>query len=448
MKVDSAQRLGNESLPKLFLAMAIPSVLAQLINVLYNIVDRIYISRIPEVGALALTGIGVTFPIIMIITAFSAFTGQGGAPLASINLGQKNLKKSEEIIGSSIFLLSIFSIVLTVFFQLFKTPLLYAFGASDSIINYSLDYIGIYLFGTPFVMFSLGLNNFISGQGKAKTAMTSVLIGASLNIILDPIFIFYFKLGVKGASIATIISQGCSCIWILSFLFSEKNIIKIKKEFIKFNKEIIKTITSLGISPFVMQSTESLVLLTLNSNLQKYGGDLYVGSMSILISIIQLIMVPTDGISQGVQPIISYNYGARNFKRVSSAFKGLLFTCLTLTLIMGGVAIIHPRVYISLFAPSKDLLLLTEKIMPFFFIGMCIFGIQQAIQGTFLALGQAKVSVFIALLRKVILLVPLAIILPHFFGVYGIYFAEPIADTCSVIVASFIFRHVFKKLLS
>lgn len=448
MKLDSSQRLGKETLPKLFVSMAIPAVLAQLINVLYNIVDRIYISRIHDFGALALTGIGVTFPIIMIITAFSAFTGQGGAPLASITLGQKNFEKAEKIIGSSIFLLIIFSIFLTAFFEFFKVPLLYSFGASNSIINYSLDYITIYLFGTPFVMLSLGLNNFISGQGKAKTAMISVLIGASLNIVLDPILIFYFNLGVKGAAIATIISQGCSCIWIISFLFSKKNIIKIKKEYIVFNKEIIKIIASLGISPFVMQSTESLVLLTLNSNLQKYGGDIYVGSMSILTSIIQLIMVPTDGVSQGIQPVISYNYGAKNFKRVSLAFKGLVSICLLLTLLMGGIAIIYPDVYISLFAPSKELLLLTEKIMPFFFIGMCIFGIQQAIQGTFLALGQAKVSVFIALLRKVILLVPLAIILPHFFGVYGIYFAEPIADTCSVIVASFIFKHVFRKLLS
>lgn len=446
--MDTAQKLGNESLPKLFLSMATPAVLAQLINVLYNIVDRFYISRLPEIGSLALTGVGVTFPIIMIITAFSAFTGQGGAPLASISLGQKNFRKSEEIIGCSIFLLAIFSIFLTTFFLIFKKPLLYAFGASENIINYSLDYIKIYLLGTPFVMLSLGLNNFISGQGRAKTAMLSVLIGATLNLILDPILIFYFNFGVKGAAIATIISQGASCLWIMNFLLSKRNIITIKKEFIRFNKNITKTILSIGVSPFVMQSTESLVLLTLNSNLQKYGGDIYVGSMAILISIIQLIMVPTDGLSQGVQPIISYNYGAKNFDRVKSSFKGLVSICLTLTLVMGGVAIFFPRTYIQIFKPSEELLILTEKIMPYFFIGMCIFGIQQAIQGTLLALGQAKASVFIAMLRKIILLVPLAIILPHFFGVYGIYFAEPIADVCSVIVASFVFRHVFKKILS
>ena len=442
-----SEKLGKEPLRKLFFTMAIPSVLAQLINVLYNIVDRIYIGHIKDIGSLALTGVGVTFPIIMVVSAFSAFAGQGGAPLASILLGAKDQEKAEKVLGSSTTLLLVFSISLTLIFQILKTPLLYAFGASDNVIGFAQDYIGLYLWGTIFVMLSLGLNTFISGQGNAKTAMFSVLIGAVTNIILDPIFIFVMNMGVKGAALATIISQAFSAIWVVNFLISKKSSLKIKRENLKLDMQFVKKIGSLGCSPFIMQSTESLVLLTLNSGLQKYGGDLYVGSMSILTSVLQLIFVPVSGIAQGVQPIISYNFGAGNRERVVKTFKTLLVVCLIATMFMGGIAVLFPSFYVKMFTESEELVELTSKMMPIFTLGMCIFGIQQSIQVTFLAMGQAKFSIFIALLRKVILLVPLAIILPRFMGVKGIYYAEPMADITSVVVASITFALNFKSIL-
>ena len=444
---NQAEKLEKTPLFKLFLIMAVPSVLAQLINVLYNIVDRIYIGHIKDVGSLALTGVGVTFPIIMVVSAFSAFAGQGGAPLASIELGARNYNRAEKILGNSAALLIVFSIVLTVFFQIFKTSLLYAFGASDNVIGYAQDYVGLYLYGTIFVMLSLGLNTFISGQGNAKVAMFSVLIGAVTNIILDPIFIFVLGMGVKGAALATVISQAMSAIWVVYFLISEKSVIKLRLKNLYFDRDILKKTGMLGISPFIMQSTESLVLLTLNSGLQKYGGDIYVGSMSILTSVLQLITVPVSGITQGIQPVISYNYGAGNRKRVLQTFKGMLGVCLTVTVVMGGIGVIFPGVYVGIFTEHRELFDLTSKFMPIFILGMVIFGIQQAIQGTFLALGQAKYSIFIALLRKVILLVPLAIILPFFMGVKGIYYAEPIADISSVTIASITFLLTYKKIL-
>lgn len=442
-----SEKLGKEPLRKLFFTMAIPSVLAQLINVLYNIVDRIYIGHIKDIGSLALTGVGVTFPIIMVVSAFSAFAGQGGAPLASILLGAKDQEKAEKVLGSSTALLLVFSISLTLIFQILKTPLLYAFGASDNVIGFAQDYIGLYLWGTIFVMLSLGLNTFISGQGNAKVAMFSVLIGAVTNIILDPIFIFILNMGVKGAALATVISQAFSAIWVVNFLISKKSSLKIKRENLKLDLKFVKKIGSLGCSPFIMQSTESLVLLTLNSGLQKYGGDLYVGSMSILISVLQLIFVPVSGIAQGVQPIISYNFGAGNRERVVKTFKTLLIVCLVATMFMGGIAVLVPNFYVKMFTESEELMKLTSKMMPIFTLGMCIFGIQQSIQVTFLAMGQAKFSIFIALLRKVILLVPLAIILPRFMGVKGIYYAEPMADITSVVVASITFALNFKSIL-
>ena len=441
-----SEKLGKEPLRKLFFTMAIPSVLAQLINVLYNIVDRIYIGHIKEIGSLALTGVGVTFPIIMVVSAFSAFAGQGGAPLASILLGAKDQEKAEKVLGSSTALLLVFSISLTLILQILKTPLLYAFGASDNVIGFAQDYIGLYLWGTIFVMLSLGLNTFISGQGNAKTAMFSVLIGAVTNIILDPIFIFVMNMGVKGAALATVISQAFSAIWVVNFLISKKSSLKIKRENLKLDMQFVKKIGSLGCSPFIMQSTESLVLLTLNSGLQKYGGDLYVGSMSILTSVLQLIFVPVSGIAQGVQPIISYNFGAGNRERVVKTFKTLLVVCLMATMFMGGIAVLFPSFYVKMFTESEELVELTSKMMPIFTLGMCIFGIQQSIQVTFLAMGQAKFSIFIALLRKVILLVPLAIILPRFMGVKGIYYAEPMADITSVVVASITFALNFKSI--
>lgn len=428
------EKLGTAPLGRLMLSLALPTVLAQLINVLYNVVDRIYIGHMQGDGNLALTGVGVTLPIITLIAAFSAFAGAGGAPLAAIELGKKDERKASLIMGNSAWLLVFFSIVLTIGFLIFKVPVLYAFGASSKTIAYANEYITIYLLGTIFVQLALGLNAFISGQGAAKAAMLSVLIGAVINIVLDPIFIFALHLGVRGAALATVISQFVSAVWVVSFLKSKRSVLHLK--LVRPDKSLILKIAALGIAPFVMQSTESLVTITFNTGLQRYGGDLYVGSMSILMSIMQLIVIPVNGITQGVQPIVSYNYGAGNRLRVKETVIRLVSVCLLGTLILAGVAIFCPGIYASMFTNDAELVALTCRSMPIFFLGIAIFGIQAACQSTFLALGQAKISLFIATLRKIILLIPLAFILPKFLGVKGIYIAEPVSDVISVIVTS------------
>ena len=447
MQEKQEERLGSEPIGKLIISMAVPSVAAQVINVLYNIIDRVYIGHIAGYGDMALTGVGVTFPILMLISAFSAFVGMGGAPLASISLGKQDYEGAEDILGNSAGLLIVFSVILTAVFSVFKTPILYAFGASDNSITYAVDYISIYLLGTIFVQIAVGLNTFISGQGQAKIAMLSVLIGAVLNIILDPIFIFALHMGVRGAALATIISQAVSALWILCFLTSSKSAVRLRPGKMKLKSALVGKIASLGISPFIMQSTESLVSITLNSGLQRYGGDLYVGTMSIMSSVMQLIVIPMQGVSQGVQPIISYNYGAKNARRVKEAFFKMLAICFLGTFLLAGVAVTAPKVYAGIFTDNQMLIDLTCEVMPVYFLGITIFGIQNACQSTFLALGQAKVSLFIALLRKVILLIPLAIILPKYMGVMGIYRAEPIADVISVLVTSLLFTVTFKKIL-
>ena len=440
------EKLGTAPLGRLMLSLALPTVLAQLINVLYNIVDRIYIGHMQGDGNLALTGVGVTLPIITLIAAFSAFAGAGGAPLAAIELGKKDERKASLIMGNSAWLLVFFSIVLTIGFLIFKIPILHAFGASSKTITYANDYITIYLLGTIFVQLALGLNAFISGQGAAKAAMLSVLIGSVINIVLDPIFIFALHLGVRGAALATVISQFVSAVWVVSFLKSKRSVLYLK--LVRPDKSLILKIAALGIAPFVMQSTESLVTITFNTGLQRYGGDLYVGSMSILMSIMQLIVIPVNGITQGVQPIVSYNYGAGNRLRVKETVIRLVSVCLLGTLILAGVAIFCPSIYASMFTNDAELVALTCRIMPIFFLGIAIFGIQAACQSTFLALGQAKVSLFIAMLRKIILLIPLALILPKFLGVKGIYIAEPVSDVISVIVTSVLCVITLKRIFS
>lgn len=440
------EKLGTAPLGRLMLSLALPTVLAQLINVLYNIVDRIYIGHMQGDGNLALTGVGVTLPINTLIAAFSAFAGAGGAPLAAIELGKKDERKASLIMGNSAWLLVFFSIVLTIGFLIFKIPILHAFGASSKTITYANDYITIYLLGTIFVQLALGLNAFISGQGAAKAAMLSVLIGAVINIVLDPIFIFALHLGVRGAALATVISQFVSAVWVVSFLKSKRSVLYLK--LVRPDKSLILKIAALGIAPFVMQSTESLVTITFNTGLQRYGGDLYVGSMSILMSIMQLIVIPVNGITQGVQPIVSYNYGAGNRLRVKETVIRLVSVCLLGTLILAGVAIFCPGIYASMFTNDAELVALTCRIMPIFFLGIAIFGIQAACQSTFLALGQAKVSLFIATLRKIILLIPLALILPKFLGVKGIYIAEPVSDVISVIVTSVLCVITLKRIFS
>jgi putative MATE family efflux protein len=440
------EKLGCAPLGRLMLGMALPSVAAQLINVLYNIVDRVYLGHIPGYGELALTGVGVTAPILMVISAFSAFVGMGGAPQASMKLGKKKYDEAEKILGSSVMLLLVFSVVLTVVFQVIKTPVLYAFGASDNTILYAREYITIYLCGTVFVQLSLGLNTYISGQGSARVAMLSVLIGAIINIALDPVFIFALNMGVGGAALATVLSQAVSAVWVLRFLTSDKSVIRIRRKYIRFDRSTMLGIASLGISPFIMQSTESIVMITLNSGLQKYGGDLYVGTMSIMTSIMQLIIVPVQGFTNGVQPIISYNYGAGNISRVKGTFVRMLCVSLAGTILLAGSVVLSPRMFAVLFSSNEELISLTCRYMPVYFFGIIIFGIQVSCQSTFLALGQAKVSLFIALLRKVVLLIPLAVILPKFMGVAGIYRAEPVADILSVTVTSILFIHTARRL--
>lgn len=441
-------RLGTESIPKLMVQLAVPSVIAQLINVLYNIVDRIYIGRIPEVGHLALTGVGVTFPILTLISAFSSFVGAGGAPLAAISLGKGEREKSEHILGNSFSMLLLFSVTLTLLFQLGKEPLLYMFGASDNTITYAMDYITIYLWGTVFVQIALGLNLFITSQGQARTAMLSVLIGAVINIVLDPIFIFGFHMGVKGAAYATIISQAVSAAWVLWFLCSKKSSIRIRTCYLKLSRKIVKNISMLGISPFIMSSTESAISIVLNHGLQTYGGDLYVGSMTILQSVMQLLSIPIGGFTQGVQPIISYNYGAQKFDRVKKTAKLLISSTFLLSFLFTLMTLFFPGAFGSLFTSQPELLELVKKVMPIYMFGMLIFGLQNGCQATFLGLGQAKISIFIALLRKVFLLIPLAIILPRFFGVMGIYYSEPIADLISATTAITLFLISIRKILS
>ena len=447
METSREAQLGSESIPKILFKLAVPAIMAQLINVLYNIVDRIYIGNIPEIGPTALTGVGVTFPMIMIISAFSAFVGMGGAPLASIKLGEKNIKGAEKILGNGVTILVCLSILLTILFAVFKTPLFWAFGASENTIMYADEYFSIYLCGTLFVQFALGLNTFISAQGHANTAMISVLIGAIINIVLDPIFIFVFGMGVQGAAVATVISQAASAVWIVLFLTSRKTAIKIRKGNLMLDPQILKNIAVLGISPFIMQATESFVQLTLNSSLQRYGGDSYVGCITIINSVMQLFVMPVNGFSQGAQPVLSYNYGARKMDRVRHAFKLTLITTVTMSSLACALSVFFPTVFARLFTRDAELISLVGKYMPIFMSGIFIFGVQMACQTTLLALGQAKISIFIALLRKVILLIPLAIILPIWFGVQSIFFAEPIADITAAVTTIILFSLSFRKIL-
>lgn len=448
MHNDREERMGTEGIGKLMLAMAIPSVIAQVINILYSIVDRIYIGHIEGVGMEALTGVGVTFPIITLISAFSAFAGAGGAPLAAIWLGKGDRKRAEKILGNGVTMLLFFTVALMVVFYAFGRPLLYVFGASDATIGYALDYTNIYLMGTVFVELALGLNAFIISQGQSRTAMLAVLIGAVANIVLDPIFIFVFHMGVKGAARATVISQALSALWTVGFLVSRKSSLTIKWEAMKPDFHVISSVMGLGVSPFIMRATESLISIVLNSGLQRYGGDIYVGSLTIMQSVMQMYSAPLGGFTQGVQPIISYNFGAGKFDRVKRLYRSMIAISFLFAAGATLLIMIFPAFFAGMFTNDQALIDLVAQMMPIFMCGMLIFGLQQGIQPTFLALGQAKISLFIATFRKVILLVPLALILPLKFGVMGIYYAEPISDFTSATVAVILFLTHIKKIVS
>lgn len=445
---DRERRMATEKIGRLMISMAVPSVIAQVINILYSVVDRIYIGHIEGVGMEALTGVGVTFPIITLISAFSAFVGAGGAPLAAIWLGKGDRKRAEKILGNGVTMLIFFTVILMVFFYAFERPLLYLFGASDATIDYAVSYISIYLGGTIFVELALGLNAFIISQGQSRTAMMAVLIGAASNIILDPIFIFVLGMGVRGAAIATVISQALSAAWTVGFLVSKRSSLTIRLQAMKPDFPVIGRVMALGISPFIMRATESAISVVLNSGLQRYGGDVYVGSLTIMQSVMQMYSAPLGGFTQGVQPIISYNFGAGNFDRVKKLYRSMITSSFLFAAGATTLVMIFPGFFASLFTNDAQLIALVERMMPIFMCGMLIFGLQQGIQPTFLALGQAKISLFIAVFRKVILLIPLALILPLKFGVMGIYYAEPVSDVISAVTAVVLFLLNIKKIVS
>ncbi|MDO4332743.1 MAG: MATE family efflux transporter [Eubacteriales bacterium] len=448
MGTTKEEKMGTAPVGMLMISMAVPSIVAQIINILYSIVDRIYIGHIEGVGAAALTGVGLTFPIITLISAFSAFAGTGGAPLAAIWLGKGDKERAEKILGNAVCMLLGFSVILMAVFYIFQRPFLYMFGASDATIGYAVKYLSIYLAGTLFVELALGLNPFLISQGRSSEAMMSIVIGAVINIVLDPIFIFIFHWGVQGAAIATVISQAVSAVWNIKCLMDKKASLKIVPARIRPDFAVMGRIGSLGISPFIMRSTESLISVVLNRGLQMYGGDLYVGSLTIMQSVLQLFSAPLAGFTQGVQPIISYNFGAGKFDRVKKTYRSMIGVSFLISFFCTLTAMIFPVFYAKLFTNDAELIGLVGQVMPVFLCGMLIFGLQNGIQPTFLALGQAKISLFIALLRKVILLVPLALILPHFMGVMGIYYAEPVADIISAVTASILFLCNIKKILS
>ena len=446
---NSNTNLGSESVGKLLFKLATPAIIAQIVNVLYNIVDRIFIGRM-ENGEVAMAGVGVAFPIIIIITACSYLIGMGGGPLAAIKMGEQNNDEAEKIMSNSFSVLVILAILLTIGFKIGKEPLLWMFGASESTIGYSMDYLNIYLIGTVFVQISMGMNTFINTQGFATTGMMTVAIGALINIILDPIFIFGFNMGVKGAALATIIAQGVSAIWVLMFLFGKKSILKIKKKYMIPKASIILPVLGLGISPFIMQSTESLVLIALNSKLQMYGGDLAVGSMAIMSSIMQILMLPNMGVTQGAQPIISYNYGSGQLDRVKKTFKLCLLSCFTYSTILWLLLMIFPAFFVSIFNKNSQLLSMTSWSIKIYFAGAFMFGIQIACQQTFLALGKATISLVLALLRKIVLLIPLIFILPTFFNekLFAVILAEPVADITAATITAISFFIFYKCFLS
>ena len=444
---DKKEFLGTEPIGKLLVKLAIPTVIAQLINMLYNIVDRIYIGHIPGEGSLALTGVGVCMPLIMIVSAFAALVSAGGAPRASIFMGKQEHDMAEKTLGNCMGLQIIVSFVLTAILLLFNDKLLLAFGASENTIAYATAYMNIYAIGTVFVQLTLGMNSFITAQGFTKISMVSVMIGAVCNIILDPIFIFGLNMGVRGAALATILSQAVSCVWVVSFLCGKKTFLHIKLSNMRIDAKIILPCIALGMATFIMQSTESVISVCFNSSLLKYGGDIAVGAMTILTSVMQFAMLPMQGVAQGAQPILSYNYGAKNAARVKKAFGILLRTCLTYSVVLWAVIELVPGVFVSIFTPDPALREFAAPALRVYMGGILLFGIQIACQMAFTSLGKAVNSIVVAVVRKIVLLIPLIYILPNLVSnkVMGVYLAEPVADVLAVTFTAILFAFQFKK---
>ena len=399
--------LRTEPLGQLLLKLALPTVAAQLINMLYNIVDRIYIGHIPDIGATALTGVGVCMPLIMIVSAFAALVGYGGAPRASIFMGKQDKESAEKTLGNCFALQILISVVLTIVLLIWNRDFLMAFGASENTIEYGVNYMNIYALGTIFVEITLGMNAFITAQGFAKTGMLSVLIGAVTNIILDPIFIFGFNMDVRGAALATIISQALSCIWVVSFLCGKKTFLRIRRKNLRLVPKIIMPCLALGVATFIMQASESVISVCFNSSLQKYGGDIAVGAMTILTSVMQFAMLPLQGLGQGAQPIISYCYGAGDRERVKGAFKLLLKVSLGYSIILWILVMALPGGFAAMFTSDTQLMEYTRTALRIYMGSALLFGIQMACQMTFNALGKAKESIVVAVMRKFVLLIPL-----------------------------------------
>lgn len=446
MKLDH-QFLGTEPVGKLLLKLAIPTVTAQLINMLYNIVDRVFIGHMPGDGDLALTGIGICFPLIMLISAFAVLVSGGGAPRASIAMGRGDPEEAERIMGGCLTLQICISALLTAALLLWNRDFLLAFGGSENTIEYAVSYMNVYAVGTLFVQLTISMNFYITAQGFAKTSMLTVLIGAVCNIILDPILIFGLNMGVRGAAVATVVSQGISCAWVMAFLCGPKTILRVKPNNLRMRKAILFPCLALGLSPFVMQASESVIFVCFNASLLQYGGDLAVGAMTILTSVMQFALLPIQGVAQGAQPITSYNYGAQNPELVKAVVFLLIKVCLTYSLILWGLIMVFPRAFAGMFTPDPTLLEFTAKALRIYCGGLGIFGLQLACQMTFVAIGYAKSSILVAIVRKFILLLPLIYLMPCLLAdkTMAVYTAEPVADLIAVTFTAILFGVQFRK---
>ena len=442
--------LGNDPVPQLLLRLALPAVTAQVVNALYNIVDRMYLGHMKPDGDLAITGVGVAFAIIMFISALSALVGMGGGSRAAIRTGEGRTDLAEEILGNCTLLILLISAAVMAVFLPFQRPMLLMMGASPETIDYAVDYLTIYLCGTVFVQISLALNNFITTQGFSTISMLTVIIGAVTNIVLDPIFIFGMNMGVQGAALATIIAQAVSAIWVLAFLTGKRTKLKIRLKYLRLKPRVLLPVVAIGVSPFIMQSTESLVNISFNSSLLKYGGNVYVGAMTICSSIMQVLSMIFQGLAQGAQPIVGYNYGAGKLDRVRKAFRLLLTAGVVYAVAAWLLVQLFPHVFVALFNDKPELVEAAVWALRIYLACFFMLGVQFSCQQTFVALGQAKVSLFLALLRKVILLIPLIYILPHILTgnqVFAVYVAEPVADALAATTTGLMFAWKFPRIL-